>query len=244
MRLKQLAKLFDKRSVSVCGMKGTGKDMLFANIIAKRKYKYYISNMDYKITNKIFRKEWINFDPKLLRVGNDYQTFLNGKVKEYVYPYPDNTDIYISDCGIYFPSQYSGRLDVEYKDIPTFLALSRQLGNCYVHTNCQALGRVWNKIREQSDVYIVCQRCFVVLGFVIQKIRIYENYESAEKNVIPFRLSMPMLNSQNRQNVLIERQRYYQNYGKIQEKWLFYRNKSKYDTRRFKTILERGENYE
>lgn len=44
-----------KRNVMIFGEIGTGKDLLMANIIARRKSKYYISPFDYKITNKIFK---------------------------------------------------------------------------------------------------------------------------------------------------------------------------------------------
>ena len=53
--LKKFTRLYNDNSVSVFGKKGRGKDMLTANIIARRRKKrYYISNVDYKLKNKIF----------------------------------------------------------------------------------------------------------------------------------------------------------------------------------------------
>lgn len=233
MTINQLAKLYENNSVSICGKKGRGKDMLTANVIARRKPRYYISNVDYRVKGKTF----IRFDPKLLQCGNDYRNFLQKRITRYVYPYPDNVDIYISDTGVYFPAQYCNQLNNEFRDIPTFCALSRHLGDCYLHTNAQALNRVWDKIREQSDTYIECLSCKVIGKIVIQRIRIYERYESALASIPPCRLSLP-LTKEERLNVKIERERYRIQYGEIKEKLLIYVNKSNYDTRIFKTLLE------
>lgn len=233
--INQIVKLYDKNSVSTCGKKGRGKDMLTANVVARRKPKYYISNVDYKVKGKTF----IEFIPAKLRTGNDYRDFLERKTKKYIYPYPDGTDIYISDCGVYFPSQYCNELNRDYKDIPTFMALSRQLGDCYVHTNAQTLNRVWDKIREQSDIYIDCRWCKVFFGkIVVQCVRIYEKYDSAVNTVPPCPIKLPLMNADRRQRAMIERQNYECAHGKIKTRFLVYVNKSKYDTRLFKTILE------
>lgn len=128
--------LFNNHSVSVSGPKGTGKDMLTGNVIARRsRHKYYISNIDYKIKGKRF----IELNLNKFLCDNNYRNFIYGNIKPYIYPYGDNIDIYISDCGVYFPCQYNVQLNNEFKDFPIFMALSRQLGNSWVHTNCQYL---------------------------------------------------------------------------------------------------------
>lgn len=239
MGIKSIVRMFNNNSVSVCGKKGRGKDILTANVIARRKRPYYISNVDYKVKNSRF----IRFNPALLKTGNDYRNFIENSVKEYIYPYPDGTDIYISDTGVYFPAQYCGELNRDYKDIPTFMALSRQLGDCYVHTNAQALNRVWDKIREQSDMYISCQWCKVFLRgkIVVQSVRIYEKYDSAVNNQPPCRLRFPLFgNADCRNRLQIAKEQYEAQHGKIKTRLLIYINKSKYDTRLFKTILEGG----
>lgn len=235
--MKKIIKMFEAGNVSVSGKRGRGKDMLFANVIARRR-KMYISNSDYKCR----RAPYVRMDFSRLKTGNIYKNFLDNKVKKYIYPYPDGTDIYISDCGIYFPCQYNDRLNRDYEDIINFFALSRQLGECNVHTNAQALNRVWDKIREQSDQYIVCRSCKVLFGFlVVQKVRIYEKYESAVAEVAPFRCSIPLFaKSEVRSQVKMMREKYRIEYGEIKSRTLIYVNRSRYDTRVFKRILEVG----
>lgn len=240
MSLKFILKLYKNNSVSICGKKGRGKDMLTANIIARRRPRYYVSNVDYKLKGKVY----IPFNPLILRVGNTFENFLTNKFTPYYYPYPDGTDFYISDCGIYFPSQYNGELNKNYRDIPTFMALSRQLGDCYVHTNAQALSRVWDKIREQSDIYITCKSCKVLFKrLVIQRVLIYEKYDSAVADVPPCKIRLP-LNADARQRAILQKEDYRIKYGSIKSKLLIYVNRSKYDTRLFKTFLEEKSAYE
>lgn len=234
--MRRIMRIYENNSVSVCGKKGRGKDILQANVIARRKKKYYISNIDYKVK----RSTWINLNLSKLRVGNTYDDFLS-KPKKYIYPYPDGTDIYLSDCGVYFPSQYCNELNRKYADIPVFMALSRQLGKCAVHQNAQALNRVWDKIREQSDTYITCLWCKVIGKVVIQKVRIHEKYESALSNQPPYRVGIPLLaKKEARAQYQIAKEQYYCTHGRIKDVLLIYINKSKYDTRAFKEILENG----
>lgn len=234
--MKKIIKLFDKHSVSVFGAKGTGKDMLFSNVIARRKHNQYISNLDYHVKNK----EFIPLDFDALDLRNNYLNFLSHNVIEYEYPYNDNVDIYISDCGVYFPSQYNGELNKKMPNFPTFMALSRHLGNCYVHTNAQNFNRVWDKIREQSDRYIMTLGCFVIGKLVIQKVRIYERYQTALDNISPFKyVSSHLIPSKEENNTILQQKISHQNsYGKIQERILIYFNKTNYDTRFFKGVLK------
>ena len=92
MRIKSIVKLFDKGNVSVCGLRGTGKDMLFANVI-ERRHKPYISNCDYHCSNSSF----IKLDFSKIDLDNNYTQLLNGDIIPYDYPYPEGADIYISD---------------------------------------------------------------------------------------------------------------------------------------------------
>lgn len=41
--MRKLCKLFEKGNVSVCGLKGAGKDMLFANVVMRRKNLTYLT---------------------------------------------------------------------------------------------------------------------------------------------------------------------------------------------------------
>lgn len=241
--MRKIVRLFNKHSVAVFGPKGTGKDMLTANVIARRKSQYYISNTDYKLKKKVY----IPLDLPSFMIGNTYKNFISNKINKYVYPYADNIDIYIADCGVYFPSQYCGELNKEYKEFPSFMALSRHLGEAYVHTNAQNFNRVWDKIREQSDRYINTRHCVCLFGkIVIQQVRIYERYQSALDEIPPFRFigSSLFKNKIERETELKAKQDHLNRYGKIKSRWLIYINKSKYNTRLFKEILENGEEKE
>lgn len=228
--MRKIIKMFDRGNVSVCGLRGSGKDMLFANV-AIRRDKPYVSNTDYG-------GKFIPFESKVLDCKNTYTNFIQGRLNPYEYPYPDGTDFYIADGGIYFPSQYQGELCKNYGYLSTFMALSRHLGDCNVHYNVQNLNRMWDKIREQSDIYIRCCWCKVVFGFVLQKVIIYEKYESAVNRVPPFFLRRPLINAERMQIWRIQKQNYMIAHGKVKSRILLYRNKSNYNTRVFKEMLQ------
>lgn len=231
MNMKKIIKLFQSGNVCVCGLRGRGKDMLFANVAVRRSLPY-ISNTDYGGSRVPFVP--LDYDCG----GNTYENFLDNEILPYTYPHADGTDIYLSDAGIYFPAQHCKELNKKYPYISTFVALSRQLGECNFHFNVQNLNRVWDKIREQSDIYIMCNWCRVVRGLVFQKVTIYEKYESAVDRVPPYRAPKVRLNNDRKMNIAMEKQRYRTSHGDIKSFLLIYRNKSKYDTRVFKAMLE------
>lgn len=233
--MRKIIKLFESGNVSICGLRGTGKDMLMSNVIARRNLPY-VSNIDYGYM-------YIPYDYNMFKVGNNYKNFIECNLNPYKYPLPDKVDLYLSDCGIYFPAQYTTQLDKEYKDLPVFFSLSRQLGELNCHTNSQNIGRVWKKISEQSEIYIKCLYCKVIGPFVIQKIRIYENYDSCLNNVKPIRLQVP-ITAKDRNYCALEKEKYTNIHGKIETRLLIYVNKGKYDTRAFKYKLEGGKAYE
>lgn len=214
-----IKKLFKRHSVAIAGAKGSGKDILFGNVIARSKNKYYISNTDYNIK----RKKFIRLNLDKFMTGNRYDNFIRDKISPYVYPYPDNIDIYISDCGIYFPSQYNNELNKKYCEFPTFMSLSRQLGNCFVHTNAQSYNRVWDKIREQSDRFILCKGCIVVGKLVIQRVYVYERRDTFESEIQPFRGKFT-LDKEKREREYQERLKYENQHGSIKSKLLVYVN--------------------
>lgn len=233
--MRRIIKLFDARNVLVDGMCGSGKDILMANVVVRRN-RPYVANINYG-------GDYHPLDFDAIDCGkNTYNDFLDGTLKHYEFPYPDGTDIYLSDCGVYFPSQYSGPLDKKYAHFPTFMALRRQLGECNVHANSQFVGRIWNKIREQSEQYIhcvgVCKWFLRLTGIVIQKVVVYERYESCEKRVPPFPLRRPLLNMERRFQWEMQYANYLISHGEIKPMILIYRNKSTYNTRRFKEMLE------
>lgn len=234
MRLKKLIRLFEDGNVSVCGMRGRGKDLLFANVIIRRK-KPYVSNIDYGGNHFPLTYDQLDCG------GNSYANFVSGNVSFYSYPYPDGTDVYLSDAGIYYPSQFCNDLNKRFPYMPVFQAISRHVGDCNFHFNAQNLNRVWDKIREQSDIYILCRRCIYFKGFVIQFITIYDKYDSAVSRMCPLKLPAPLLsNKESRMMRKIQLASFEAAHGSIRDRILIYRNKSSYNTRQFQEILEKG----
>lgn len=243
MNLKRLYKrTFAKGNVCVTGLRGTGKDMLFGNVTA-RNTEAYISNIDYK--NKA---DYYHFSPSALRIGNTYRDFIEETVKPFRYVYRQSVDFYLSDVGVYFPAQYNGELNKFYPDIPVFMALCRQLADCNVHINVQNLNRAWDKIREQSDIYIRCISCHVIGKLVIQTIIVYDQYDACLKRVEPFRpLRAPLLSMGSaRAMYKVKNEELLRSFkernGSVRRYTLIYLNKSNYNTRQFAEIL--GVSYE
>lgn len=235
--MKKIIKLFESGNVCVCGLRGRGKDLLMSNVVVRRKLPY-VCNIDY---GGEFFPLWMKaFDCG----GNTYHNFINNKIIPYKFPYDDGTDIYISDAGVYFPSQYCGELNKNYGYFSTFMALSRHLGESNVHFNVQNLNRVWDKIREQSDIYIMCNWCKVLFKgkWVIQRITLYESYDSARNRVPPFKAPSVRLNDDRSFQLDMAKQNYRIAHGAIKSRLLIYRNKSSYDSRRFKSMLENNLN--
>ncbi len=235
MRLKKIIKLFEQGNVMVYGVKGSGKDMLTANVVVRRKLPY-LSNVDYG-------GMYMPLDLATLDCGkNTYENFISGDIIRYQFPYPDKTDIYISDSGVYFPAQHCNELNRRYPYFATTQALLRHIGDCALHSNAQSLCRVWDKIREQSEQYILCRGCWVLFGgkLVIQRVRIYDLYESALNKTPPMRLSVPTMNREAKAMAKMHKEQYKAAHGNIKSGILIYRNKSKYNTRFFKELLMNG----
>lgn len=227
---KRIVRLFEEGNVIVSGMKGRGKDLLFCIVINARK-KNYISNVQYSSPKKKYQRFDADFKVWELS-GNSYVDMVTGEIKQYVYPYPDGMDWYISDAGIYFPSQYQSELCKRYKSAPMFQALSRHLGDCAVHTNVQNMPRVWDKIREQSDIYIRMHRSKVFFGKLCYVCAyVYSQREACESGVVPPRFGIGKTAKQAKYNFEIS-------HGKIQKISFFCKLPYKYDSRRFKKILE------
>lgn len=246
IKRKFVFSLFKKGNVIVTGLRGTGKDMLFGNVIARRKQPY-VSNVDYSCKRSVYLPLRISD----LDVPDTCENFIFNHFVEYNYPYPEKVDIYISDGGVYFPSQYQGQLCKEFEGLPYFQALSRHLGNCNFHVNVQNLNRLWDKIREQSDLYIRCISCRVLGKLVIQKVIYYDKYEACLSRVEPYvHIKAPLtLSSKVRAEYKARDAQLFREFrernGTVKKYTLIYFNKSKYDTRLFKSLLcRKGGNYE
>ena len=237
MRFKKIVKMFKKGNVCVTGLRGTGKDVLTGNVVNRINYPY-VSNLDYGENLKKKRVR-LNLDLEKLDIKNNYNDFISGKINEYTYPYPKGADIYVSDAGVYFPSQYCNKLNNQYEGLVNFQALSRQIGQCNFHINVQNLNRLWDKIREQSELYIRCNWCKVLFGkYVIQIITIYDKYNSCLNRVKPCRVGVPLFGDKNaRMNAKIYRDKWENENGIVKRRLLIYKNKSKHNTLYFGDLL-------
>jgi len=169
---------FSRCNVIVFGKKGSGKDLTFSHVINLRGVKHY-ANMPY---NKLTTVMGLDS----LSVGdNTFEDFLNDTLTKFKPVFNDELDYYISDAGVYLPSQYDKDLDKRYHSMPLFYALSRQLHKMNIHANLQALGRLWKKLREQGDGFLWIRKTVDMdTHFVVHAIS-YDRYESAERRLLP-----------------------------------------------------------
>lgn len=240
MLFKRVLRLFESGNVMVSGLRGSGKDVLFGNVISRRK-KDYVSNLNY--TDSV-NYHVLDFE-KIDCGKNTYKNLLSGDVLFYEYPYPEGADIYLSDAGIYFPSQYCNELNKAYPYLPVYMALSRQVSHNNFHINVQSLNRAWDKIREQSDIYIMCvsvNKFLARFGIILQRIIIYDKYQSAVDRVKPCRIKVPLisLNPKVRQDAQIALDKFANQYGEVRSHTLLYLNKSKHDTYYFEKLFKGG----
>lgn len=235
MGIGYIKKLFENHNVCVTGTKGSGKDLLMANVIARRK-KPYVSNLDYKC-------ELSGYTPLIfsdLECGkNTYKEFISGDVKQYISQIPENQDVYISDCGVYFPSQYCNELNRDYKYFPTLFALYRHTHNARIHLNAQNLNRVWDKLREQSDVYLYCRWAKVFFGkIVVQLVTEYDRIDSCLARIHPCRIKTSVFDTpETKKQTELYLDNFFNSHGIVRNHLLIYINKSNYDTRHFKQLL-------
>jgi hypothetical protein len=180
MNLNFIVKQFERNNMVVFGKKGSGKDMLFQQVINKRN-KFHYANIPYgKNTLPILMND-ISLYP------NTYEHMINGKITKVDPNLKERYDIYISDAGVMLPSQYDWLLHKKYPSLPLLYALQRHLYASNMHVNVQSLGRIWKPIRELADGYIQCERVLWIGPFYIQFITYYDRYESAERSLLPMK---------------------------------------------------------
>ena len=237
-----VVKCFRKGNVIVTGHKGRGKDLLFSfvtNYRWKKKRERYISNVDYT-----GGKGYSQFDFKYMQLGgNTYENFLSGDLKKYEYPYKEGRDFYIADAGVYLPSSYHDKLVKYYGETPLFYAIQRHLADSNTHVNIQNLNRLWDKLREQADWYIDSIGAKVLFKkFVIQRVRVYDTYESALQRLKPMKVPRGLIRKEKTAKALdAQRQA---DRGLIKTMTIIsVLPKKHYDSRYFKEILRRGSIY-
>lgn len=234
----QLVKLSKQGNISISGIKGSGKDVMQGNIVARKKSRY-VSNMDYTRDARYIPLNLTQFNMG----GNTYENFISGNIAHYSYPYEDGVDVIISDAGVYLPSQYDSQLDKKYPYLATWGALQRQLNDGQFHFNSQNHGRVWKKLREQCcDHYIRCDKCIVILGIVIATYYYYDKESSLLSKVKPCRIRKPGFLASEEARMMYESHvnSFYNTYGTVEKHWYICINKSKHNSRVFKEMLENG----
>lgn len=208
----RLASWLKSGNALVFGYKGRGKDVLFQIGINSRGEKHY-ANMTYG------KKTTIKSISDLSCGSNTFENFINDNIIPFTWPFEEHRDFYISDGGIFLPSQYDGLLSKKYPSLPIAYALSRQLSNMNIHANVQCLGRLWIKLREQADLFICAVGCIWIGPFVAVRTRFYEKYESAEKRLLPLKIPNATLQLLTTQEVMMMKAQYDATNGKIVEGW-------------------------
>lgn len=215
-----LVQEFSRCNVIVFGKKGSGKDVTFNHVMNLRGVFHY-SNMPYNALTRVAGLD-------RLSVGeNSYENFINSTTAKFQSFFEDCRDYYISDAGIYLPSQYDKELDKRYPGMPLFYALSRQLHRMNIHANVQALGRLWKKLREQADSYIWIRKTVDCGEHLVVHAISYDRYESAERRLLPVR-----------------DKQYGATYGDIQErKFKVLKKDLEFDTYYFRKVLLYAEDF-
>ncbi len=225
IKCNRLVKNFSACNCIVYGKKGTGKDLVFQYVINKRKRPYY-ANLSYGGDFTPVSIKSISVEP------NTFDNLLNDDVKIIPKRFSENKDFYISDGGNYLPSQYDSKLNNLYPSLPIFYSLSRHLCNSNVHINTQSLSRPWKKLREQADYYVRVAHTLDLPFFLVTRVYTYDNYDTAEKNILPMKKSIG--NKYNK----AELNQFNATYGDISTMLIIQLKKSiKYDTRAFHKIF-------
>lgn len=213
----------------VYGKKGTGKDVVFDNVIEHRKEPHY-ANIPYNDKTEVIKIKDVSCYP------NDYEHIVNDKIEPQEHRFIEGKDIYISDIGIFLPSYMDSKLYKQFPSMPVFYALSRHLYNNNVHCNTQNLERGWKALREQADFYVCCKRTYKLPFILITKIITYDKYESAKQGLLP--IKSRLLNKYSKAEVDV----YNASNGDIRSGHMITLKKNiHYDTRAFEKVLLKGE---
>lgn len=187
MKKKHVVNFFRGGNVIVAGHKGNGKDLLFSMVIKERDKagEPHAANIRYTDKTKV-------------RPPRDYclknttmKNFIAGNFDSEQQTFNHGEDYYISEAGLSLPNWLRGELerDDNTKTLPITFALSRHLAEFNIHSNAQEFIRVWDKLREQADIMIYCEKAKVYghrLAF--QKFVVYDRLQSAMDHVQPIKI--------------------------------------------------------
>ena len=225
---KLLCDTFNEGNVICFGKKGKGKDMIFNKVINARGVNCYSNIQFNKELCTIKSIKDFSVEP------NTYIDLLENNVTIVKKTNKEQTDFYISDGGIFLPSQYSNNLCKLYPSLPIYYALSRHLTNSNIHINTQYLGRVWDKLREQADRYIKADGTKCIFGFLVTKFIYYEKYESALSQVLPYESTGLFKSNESR----AEEEKHLATYGTIKVGYIIqHKSRIYYDSRYFHKVM-------
>ena len=224
----ELKRVFEDGNTIVFGLKGRGKDLIFNKTINARKNNCY-ANIPYNkllCTVKDIREFSVS--------PNTFENILNNDVQIINKNNMENCDYYISDGGIFLPSQYSNTLIKKYPSLPIYYALNRHLTNSNIHINSQYLGRVWDKLREHAAYYIMAERTTKIFGFLITKFIVYDKYDSASSKLRPYKITGLLTHSESRAN----KEDFEAKHGYVKRFWIIqHKNNVYYDSRYFHRVF-------
>lgn len=227
MTKARIKNAFKCGNVIVCGRKGYGKDVLFQSVINWRKAKY-LSNLDYGGQFHRFSIDELELTP------NTYNNFIKGDIvkvaKNEIF---EKTDVYISDAGVYLPSQMDYLLHRTYPSLPITYALNRHMFANGIHVNAQRIERIWKALREQADYFVLMRKRPLVLPFFLVLFTTeYDRYESARQELQP--MDSHLFNKYSK----AEKDLFKANHGFVKNGLIIVSKRSlKYDSRAFHKII-------
>ncbi len=212
----------------IYGPIGTGKDVAMA-ILTHKENKEHIANIPYNENTIVKPLNYVTVAP------NTYEQFVDDNVTIIEKSIQEGKNIYISDGGVYLPSQMDIALSKKYPSFPIAYALIRHLANANIYVNVQNLNRLWIKLREQADGYVRTRGVFffpkwvpLLRHYFVLRITLYENYEDALERLKPIK---KMLNGDSAAVARSERGLIKEMRLLVPKRWL------KYDTRYFHKVI-------
>lgn len=209
--ISELVRVFRSGNVLTAGTKGSGKDMLHSLVIRKRSKdgEIHAANIKYQEETTVRAVGYYRLE------NNSRKNFVNDNFNVETKHFTEREDYYISEAGLALPAHQNKQLEKEYPTFPIVYALSRHLGEFNIHANAQSFTRVWDKLREQADYYIWCEKCIVFFKrLVFQRLTLYNRAETAYQHIQPFIVRRNWLGRQNRDD-LAYAQRFNAKYGVV-----------------------------
>src|SRR5690554_6108652 len=162
----------------------------------------YLSNIDYGYGVRIVdMAEFKLYKDKNKTIELSFQDFLNNPDDIYMTKNLsfEGKELILSDTQLYFPASYFQILVKKYPSFPIFFQLSGHLYDMTITINSQRYNLVWDKLRDQADLYIQAVNTFpgkglrkihpylpIIRNKLITKLYIYEKFETAELGVFPY----------------------------------------------------------